>query len=208
MELYSSPMACSLASHITILEAGLPAKVTYVDTKAKRTDDGKDFLQIAPNGYVPALRLDNGEILNEGGSVLQYLADQKPERGLAPKWGTPARYQLIDALHYIATEVHKGIFHPILTTDAPADAKAEAQAALPKALDYMEKRLGKNQYFVGDTFTVVDAYLFVMLTWAAYVGADMKRWPALVAYYERLRQRPSVAKAFAEEFERFQKRAA
>ena len=177
MELYASPMACSLASHITILEAGLPVKVDFVDTKTKRTESGKDFLKIAPNGYVPALALDNGQIFNEGPSVLQYLADQKPEKNLAPKWGTIERYQLIDTLNYISTEVHKALFIPLLTPGAPQAAKAEAEAELPRALDHLQSRLGSRDYIVGDNFTVADAYLFVMLTWAAYVGAELKRWP-------------------------------
>ena len=208
MELYASPMACSLASHITILEAGLPVKLDFIDNKTKRTAAGKDFLKIAPNGYVPALSLGNGTILNEGASVLQYLADQAPEKGLAPKWGTPERYLLIDTLNYIATEVHKAIFTALLTPDVSKEAKAEAQAELPKQLDYIQKRLGQNQYLLGDTFTVADAYLFVMLTWAAYVGADMKKWPQLAAYYQRVMARPSVAKAFGEEMDLFRKRAA
>jgi len=208
MELYASPMACSLASHIIAREAGLPVKLTFVNTTTKRTDDGKDFLAIAPNGYVPALRLDNGQILNEGPSVLQYLADQKPEANLAPKWGTLERYQLIDVLNYLSTEVHKALFIPLLTPNASQASKAEAEAELPHTLAYIEKRLGKNQYLVAGTFTVADAYLFVMLTWAAYVGADLKKWPALAAYYQRLMARPAVAKAFAEEMDQRKKRAA
>jgi glutathione S-transferase len=208
MELYLSPMACSLASHITALEAGLPVKMTFVNTTTKKTDEGRDFLAIAPNGYVPALRLDNGHILNEGPSVLQYLADQKPEAKLAPKWGTLERYELIDVLNYISTEVHKALFIPLLTPNASQAAKAEAEAELPQTLDYIAKRLGKNQFLVGDSFTVADAYLFVMLTWAAYVGADLKRWPTLAAYYQRIMSRPTVAKAFAEEMDQRKKRAA
>jgi len=208
MELYASPMACSLASHITILEAGLPVNVDFVDTKTKRTEGGKDFLKIAPNGYVPALALDNGHIFNEGPSVLQYLADQKPEKGLAPKWGSIERYQLIDILNYISTEVHKAIFIPLLTPGTPESAKAEAEIELPRALTHLQSRLGQKQFLIGDSFTVADAYLFVMLTWAAYVGADMKKWPQLAAYYQRIMARPSVAKAFNEEMELFRKRAA
>lgn len=208
MELYASPMACSLASHITALEAGLPVNVIYVNTTTKKTDDGKDFLKIAPNGYVPALRIASGQILNEGPSVLQYLADQKPEAKLAPKWGTIERYQLIDVLNYISTEVHKRLFIPLLTPSASRAAKAEAEAELGPALDYIARRLGQGQYLIGDNFTVADAYLFVMLTWAAYVGADLKRWPTLGAYYQRIMARPTVAKAFAQEMDLRKQRAA
>jgi glutathione S-transferase len=208
MELYASPMACSLASHIIALEAGFPIKLDFVDTKTKKTEAGADFLAIAPNGYVPALRLDDGQILNEGPSVLQYLADQRPEKNLAPRWGSPERYQLIDVLNYLSTEMHKALFIPLLTPGAPEAAKLEADAELPRALDYIQRRLGKRQYLLGDSFTVADAYLFVMLTWSAYVGADMKKWPTLAAYYERLMARPAVAKAFGHEMDLFRKRAA
>lgn len=208
MELYCSPMACSLASHITALEAGLPVRINFVNTAARQTDSGDDFLQISPNGYVPALRIDSGDILNEGPSVLQYLADRKPEKNLAPKWGTLERYQLIDVLNYISTEMHKALFIPLLTPGAPQPAKAEAEAELPRALDYIQGRLGDKKYLLGENFTVADAYLFVMLTWAAYVGTDMKRYPHLAAYYQRIMARPTVAKAFGEEMDLFRKRAA
>jgi glutathione S-transferase len=207
MELYTSPMACSLASHITALEADLPVSIRYVDTKAKKTDDGGDYLAIAPNGYVPALRLAGGQLLNEGPSVLQYLADQKPEKKLAPPWGTIERYQLIDTLNYLSTEVHKQIFHPLFASDT-TDAKQAHMAELAAALDYIARRLGDREYLVGAHFTVADAYLFVMLTWALYLGADLKRWPTLMAHHQRVMARPTVAKAFAEEMEERKRRAA
>ena len=208
MELYASPMACSLASHITALEADLPVSIRYVDTKAKKTDDGKDYLSIAPNGYVPALRLAGGQLLNEGPSVLQYLADQKPDKKLAPPWGTIERYQLIDTLNYLSTEVHKHIFHPLFAASTTDAAKQAHMAELAAALDYIARRLGDREYLVGADFTVADAYLFVMLTWALYVGADLKRWPTLAAHHQRVMARPAVAKAFAEEMEERKRRAA
>src|SRR5262245_8466305 len=154
MELYASPMACSLASHITALEADLPVSIRYVDTKAKKTDDGKDYLSIAPSGYVPALRLAGGQLLNEGPSVLQYLADQKPESKLAPPWGTIERYQLIDALNYLSTEVHKHIFHPLFTSATTDAAKQAHLAELAAALDSIARRLGDRESLVGTHFTV------------------------------------------------------
>jgi glutathione S-transferase len=208
MELYASPMACSLASHITALEADLPVSIRYVDTQAKKTDDGEDYLSIAPNGYVPALRLASGQLLNEGPSVLQYLADQKPEKKLAPPWGTIERYQLIDTLNYLSTEVHKHIFHPLF---APSTTDADKQVhmtELATALDSIARRLGDREYLVGATFTVADAYLFVMLTWTLYVGLDLKRWPTLASHHQRVMARPTVAKAFAEEMEERKRRAA
>lgn len=208
MELYASPMACSLASHITALEAGLPVTIHYVNTTTKKTDDGADYRKIAPNGYVPALKLASGQVLNEGPSVLQYLADQKPSAKLAPTWGTIERYQLIDILNYLSTEVHKHVFHAIFTPSVPDAAKAEAKALLDPTLDYLAKRLGNRDYLVGDSFTVADAYFVTLLNWFRYVGSDLKRWPAIEAYHQRHLARPAVKQAIAEEMAERQHRAA
>src|SRR5258708_4457219 len=177
MELFAAPMACSLASHITALEAGLPVKVRFV--KDKKTDDGGDYREIAANGYVPALRLDDGRVLNEGASVLQYLADRKPETGLAPAWGTIERCQLIDTLNYRATEGHKKLFQPIFSPAVPEAAKAAAKAELEPTLDYLAKRLGERETLVGSGFTVADAYFVTLLNWYSFVGCDLKKWPTI-----------------------------
>lgn len=206
MELFASPMACSLASHITVLEAGLPVTVRFV--KDRKTDDGRDYLEIAPNGYVPALRLDDGLVLNEGASVLQYLADRKPEAGLAPAWGTKERYQLIDIQNYLATEVHKRLFQPIFSPAAPPEAKQAAKAQLEPTLDYLARRLGGRDYLVGDRFTVADAYLVTLLNWFSFVGCDLEKWPALAAYHRKQLARPAVAKAMGIEMEERKRRAA
>jgi glutathione S-transferase len=206
MELFASPMACSLASHITALEAGLPVRVRFVENK--KTDDGGDFYAIAVNGYVPALRLDDGVVLNEGPSVLQYLADRKPEAGLAPAWGTVERYQLIDALNYLGTEVHKKLFYPIFTPTAPEAAKAAAKAQLEPTLDYLAKRLGDREVLVGTGFTVADAYLVTLLNWFGFVGVDLKKWPTLAAYHQKHLQRPAVVQAMGVEMAERKRRAA
>jgi len=208
MDLYTSPMACSLASHITAFEAGLPVIIHYVDRTTKKTDDGGDYLQIAPNGYVPALKLANGQVLNEGASVLQYLADQTPEAKLAPAWGTIERYQLIDTLNYLATEVHQRLFHPIFATDAPGDERARAIARLEPALDSIAKRLGQREVLVGDSFTVADAYFVTLLIWFRHLGCDLTRWPAIDAYHQRHLARPAVKRAVGEEMAERQKHAA
>jgi glutathione S-transferase len=208
MDLYASPMACSLASHITALEAGLPVAIHYVNTTTKKTDDGGDYLKISANGYVPALKLANGTVLNEGPSVLQYLADQKPSAKLAPAWGTPERYQLIDILNYLSTEVHKHVFHAIFTPGAHESVVAEAKSLLDPRLDYLSKRLGNSDYLVGDSFTVADAYFVTLLNWFRYVGADLKRWPNIDAYHQRHLARPAVKQAVAEEMAERQRRAA
>ncbi len=206
MELFVSPLACSLASHITALEAGLPVRVRFVENK--KTDDGGDYYKISPNGYVPALRLDDGLVLNEGPSVLQYLADRKPEAGLAPAWGTIERYQLIDTLNYLSTEVHKRIFYNVFAPTVPEAAKAAAKAQLEPTLDAIAKRLGDRETLVGGKFTVADAYLVTILNWFAFVGADLAKWPTLKAYHQRHLARPAVAQAMGVEIAERKRRAA
>lgn len=206
MELFASPMACSLASHITALEAGLPVTLRFV--KDKKTDDGGDFYEIAANGYVPALRLDDGRVLNESASVLQYLADRKPEAGLAPAWGTIERYELIDTLNYLGTEVHKRLFLPIFSPVEPEASKALAKSRLEPTLDYLAKRLDGRDTLVGAQFTVADAYLVTLLNWFGFVGCDLDRWPTLQAYHRKHLARPAVAQALAVEMAERKRRAA
>lgn len=206
MELFASPMACSLASHIAVIEAGLPVKVRFVENK--KTDDSGDFLAVSPYGYVPALKLDDGQVLNEGASVLQYLADRNPEAGLAPAWGSAERYQLIDTLHYLGTEVHKRVFYNIFSTTVPAAAKTAAMADLEPTLAAIARRLGDRATLVGDRFTVADAYLLTLLNWAAFLKADLAKWPALQAYHRKHLQRPSVVRAMGIEMEERKRRTA
>lgn len=205
MELFASPLACSLASHIAVIEADLPVKVRFVENK--KTDDGGDFFAVSPYGYVPALRLDDGRILNEGASVLQYLADRKPEAGLAPAWGTAERYQLIDTLHYLGTEVHKRVFYNIFSSTVSPEAKEAAMAQLEPTLSAIARRLGQRETLVGDGFTVADAYLLTLLNWAVFLKADLAKWPALQAYHRRHLQRPSVVRAMGVEMEERKRRA-
>lgn len=206
MELFASPMACSLASHITALEAGLPVRVRFVENK--KTDDGGDYYAISANGYVPALRLEDGQVLNEGPSVLQYLADRKPESGLAPAWGSLERYQLIDALNYLSTEVHKRVFYNIFAPTVPEPSKAAARELLGPTLDTLARRLGDRQTLVGTRFTVADAYLVTLLNWFAFVGVDLAKWPTIQAYHQRHLQRPSVSQAMGVEMAERKRRAA
>ena len=206
MELFASPMACSLASHITALEAGLPVKVRFVENK--KTDDGGDYYEISAKGYVPALRLDDGQVLNEGPSVLQYLADRKPEAGLAPAWGTVERYQLIDTLNYLSTEVHKRIFYNVFNQASAEPTKAAARALFEPTLDYLSRELGSNDYLVGDRFTVADAYLVTMLNWALFLKVDLAKWPTISAYHQKHLKRPAVVQAMGVEMAERQRRAA
>jgi glutathione S-transferase len=206
MELFASPMACSLASHITALEAGLPVKVRFIENK--KTDDGGDYYQISAKGYVPALRLDDGKVLNEGPSVLQYLADRKPEAGLAPAWGTLERYELIDTLNYLSTEVHKRIFANVFSATAAEPTKVAAKALIEPTLDHIARLSGERETLVGNHFTVADAYLVTLLNWFSFVGVDLKKWPTIQAYHQRHLARPAVAKAMGVEMAERQRRAA
>ncbi|MDH5274842.1 MAG: glutathione transferase GstA [Gammaproteobacteria bacterium] len=194
MKLYFSPGACSLAPHITLYEAGLPFTADKVDMRTRRTSDGQDFGAVNPKGYVPALMLDNGDILSECPAILQYVADQKPDAGLAPPAGTLASYRLMEWLSFIATELHKG-FAPLLRPGAPEDAKATARDRLGQRFAYVANHMASRQYLVGEHFTVADAYLYTVLTWTRLTGIDLGAWPVLVAYRERIEQRPAVQAA-------------
>ncbi|MBV8854026.1 MAG: glutathione transferase GstA [Sinobacteraceae bacterium] len=190
MKLYTLPGACSLASAIALREAGIPFESVKVDKRTKQAD-GVDFRQINPKGSVPALQLDNGEVLTENVAVLTYIADLKPGSGLAPAAGSPERYRLAEWLGYINSEVHKA-FSPLFSPEASEEVKQYARKALNKQLDHLQSVLSGRQYLMGDRFTVADAYLFIVLGWGQHVGVDIGRWPALQAYRERIAARPSV----------------
>jgi glutathione S-transferase len=197
MQLYFSPGACSLASHITLREAGLPFDLKRADTKTKKLEDGADYYAINSKGAVPALKLDNGQILTEGVAIMQYLADQKPESNLVPKAGTLERYRVQEWLNYITSEVHKS-FSPLFGDNDPA-VKTYATKNIEKKFDWLEKQLAGKKYLTGDTFTVADAYLFVIVNWSNFVGIDLAKWPTLKAFQERVAARPKVQEAMAAE---------
>lgn len=198
MKLYYSPGACSLASHIALLEAGLPFTADRVDMRTRQTSDGRDFTTVNPNGYVPSLELDNGEILNEGQAILQYIADRSPGAQLAPPAGTMPRYRVLEWLSFISSELHKG-FGPLLRPGGPEDTKTSIRDKLGLRLGYVARHLASRQYLVGDHFTVADAYLYTILTWTRIAGIDLSAWPVLAAYRERIQQRPAVQAARAAE---------
>src|SRR5277367_1510558 len=198
MKLYYSAGACSLSPHIVLLEAGLPYTLVKTDLKAKKTADGADYLAINSKGAVPALELDDGSVLTEGPAVVQYLADQKPESGLAPRAGSFERYQLMEILNYLTSEVHKS-FAPLFNPESSAEAKAAAVTALGKKFDWLTGYLGKKNFLMGNTFTVADAYLFTLLNWTGFVKIDLAKWAALAAYQARVAQRPKVQAALKEE---------
>lgn len=198
MKLYYFPGACSLSPHIVLLEAGLPYTLEKIDFATKKTSAGIDYLTINSKGAVPALQLDDGRVLTEVPAIVQYLADQKPDSGLAPRAGTFERYQLMEILNYITSEVHKG-FSPLFNPKISADWKASALAGLDKKFEWLTGFLGNKTYLMGNTFTVADAYLFTVLSWTGHVGIDLKRWPVLTAYHSRIAQRAKVQQALKEE---------
>jgi glutathione S-transferase len=198
MKLYYSPGACSLSPHIVLLEAGIPFTVEKVDLQSKKTATGADFITINGKGGVPALQLDDGRVLTEGPAVVQYIADLKPESGLAPRAGSFERYQLMEILNYITSEVHKS-FGLLFTPTTPADAKPVIIAALEKKFDWLTGHLGKKPYLMGDSFTVADAYLFTILSWAPHVGIELAKWHGLTDYLARVGHRPKVQQALKAE---------
>ncbi len=199
MKLYYSKGACSLSPHIVACEAELPIELIEVDLQIKRTEIGEDFRSINPNGYVPVLILDDGNKLTEGPAIVQYLADQAPQTELVPPAGTFERYQLQQWLNFISTEIHKGGFAPLFNPATPEAAKKIAIATLTLRLETVAERLSNSAFLLGEHFTVADAYLFVTLSWGAYVDVDISRWPVLVDYVAKISARPAVQKALKEE---------
>jgi glutathione S-transferase len=198
MKLYYSAGACSLSPHIVLLEAGLPFTLEKVDLKTKKTAAGSDFLTINTKGSVPALRFDDGRVLTEGPAIVQYLADQKPDLGLVPRAGTFERYQLMELLNFITSELHKS-YGPLFNPKISADWKASVLLNLDKKFAWLSGFLGNKTYLMGNTFTVADAYLFTVLRWSGHVGVDLAPWPVLTAYQSRVAQRPKVEQALRDE---------
>jgi glutathione S-transferase len=192
MKLYFAPGACSLADHIAMHEAGLEFDRVKVDTKTKRTDDGRDYLQVNPKGYVPALEFDDGEVLTENIAILSVVADKAPQ--LTPE-GRFGHFRLLEMLAFISTEIHKG-FKPFFKPDATDAEKAAAAETLTKRFGYLAQRM-TGDYLFGAQFTVADAYLFVMCLWAQKNGLTL---PApLPAFVIRMKSRPAVKLALEHE---------
>jgi glutathione S-transferase len=198
MKLYYAPGACSLAPHIGLREAGYQFDLEQVDLAAKKTKSGADYTKINGKGYVPALQLDSGEVITEAPVILQYIADQKPESGLAPKAGTMERYRTQEWLNFVTSELHKGfgiLFNPAL----PENARPAVVDRLGQRLDFLAKQLDGKPYLTGDKFTAPDAYLFTVLSWAPHLKISLDRWPTLKAYVERVAGRPHVQAALKAE---------
>ncbi|MGA7178708.1 MAG: glutathione transferase GstA [Thiobacillaceae bacterium] len=198
MKLYYYPGACSMAVHIALRESGSTFDIDKVDLGAKKTASGEDYNQVNDKGYVPALRLDDGQVLTEDAVLLQYVADQKPESGLAPRFGSMERYRLMEWLNFISSEIHKtlgALFNPNIT----AEWRANQIALFGRRADWLAGRLGTRPYLMGDTFTVADAYLFTVLGWCNLHKVDTSKWPVLNDYMARIAARPAVKAAMQAE---------
>jgi glutathione S-transferase len=191
MKLYYTPGACSQAPHIALNEAGLQFEPVLVDLRAKKLPGGEDYFAVNPKGSVPAIALDDGEVLTENAAILQYIGDQAPASGLLPKLGDFRRYRALEWLNYISTELHKG-FAPLWNPSSAPEAKDAARDLLAKKFDFVQQRLGDGPYLLGEAFTAPDAYLFVILGWTRIHQIDLSRWPGLAAYVSRVSERPAV----------------
>ena len=197
-KLYYVPGACSLCPHIILYESGLSFEIEKINPRDKKTSSGEDYNTINPKSYVPALLLADGQVLTEVTAIVQYLADQAPNKKLAPANGTMERYRLQEWLNYIATEIHKG-FGPLFNKNQPEDVKAAGKERLAMRIGFAAQSLDGKDYLLGNIFTVADAYLFTALRWAQYVGLDLSSWPALKDYMDRITARPSVQTAMQAE---------
>jgi glutathione S-transferase len=198
MKLYYSPGACSLSPHIALLEAGLPYDLVKVDLRAKKLENGDDFLKVNPKGQVPALALDSGELITEGPVIVQIIADKVPATNLVPSRDSAERYKLLEWLTYVNGELHKNIgplFNPMLSDDAKAVFKDRAMGKFR----YVDSQLAGRDYLLGKQFTVADGYLYVMLRWAEGMKFDLSGLNNLLAYKDRVAARPKVQEALVKE---------
>src|SRR3954454_4727230 len=197
MKLYYSPGACSLSPHIALLEAGLPYDLVKVDLRAKKLENGDDYLKVNPKGQVPALALDSGELVTEGPVIVQMIAD-KAGKNLAPARDSAERYKLLEWLNYITGELHKN-FGPMFSPVLADEAKAFFKDRVMGKFKYVDSVIGGRDYLTGKQFTVADGYLFTMLTWADRLKFDLSAMPTLLAYKARVAARPKVQEALTKE---------
>ncbi len=198
MKLYFAPGACSLAPHIILEETGQTHELEQVDLGTKKTASGEEYTKINPKGSVPAIQLDDGQILTEVAVVLQYIADQKPEAGLSPQAGTMERYRLLETLNYISSEVHK-TFGALFNPDVKGDWREAQLGAVAARCDHLSRRLDGNAHILGDAFSIADAYLFAVLNWSNMLNIDLTNWPALTGFLDRVSSRPGAQAAMKAE---------
>ena len=197
MKLYFSPLACSLATRIAFYEAGADATYVQVDGKTKRTEDGKDFLTINSLGLVPVLEIEPGELLTENAAILQLVAARYPEARLAPD-DPSGRMRLHQILSFIGTELHKGLFAPLLDKTIHPEVTAYIRKRADSRLGWLERRLAGREFLL-ERFSVADGYLYTVLNWSLATGDDLKKLPSIHAYHAKIQERPNVARAFSEE---------
>ncbi|SLN38999.1 Glutathione S-transferase GST-6.0 [Roseovarius litorisediminis] len=199
MKLYYIPGACSVASHIMLNEVGASFEIEAVDPAAGKTETGRDFREINVNGYVPALETESGDILTEGASVLQFIADSNPDRAYSPAPGSIERARVQQFLNYGAAELHKS-WGPLFAGDSTDAEKAAASTKVQLKFDYLERVLSDGREFlVGNQFSAADAYIFILSFWANFKNIDLNGWPKLSAYVTRIAERPATQAAFAAE---------
>ena len=198
MELFYAPGACSLAPHIVAREAGLPIDLVKVDLAKKKTASGEDFSAINPKGYVPAVRLDDGEVMTEAATLVQYLADRNPASGLAPAFGTPERYKLMEWLTFISSELHK-TFAWLWYPTTPEATKDAVKAKLATRFAWLDGELQGRDYLMGKTFTAADAYAFTILNWAGMLKVDLDPYANIKGFMARVAARPQVQEALRAE---------
>ncbi len=198
MKLFYTPGACSLSPHIALREAGANFTLEKVDLQTRRTETNADFTGVNAKGYVPALQLENGQVLTEVTAIVQYIADTFPNSSLAPATGTPGHYKLLEWLGFISTELHRnlgGMFNPALTPEW----KESLTALLVKRLNWLAPQLEGKTYLLGDSFTIADSYLFTVLNWSNFISFDLTPWKPIQEYMARVGSRPSVVAALKEE---------
>jgi glutathione S-transferase len=198
MKLYYSPGACSLSPHIALLEAGLPYDLVKVDVRAKKLENGDDYYQINPKGQVPALGLDNGDIMTEGPVIVQMIADQAAAKNLAPARDSAERYRLQEWLNFVGTELHKS-FSPLFNPAIPDEVKAFFKDRIMGKFKYADSKLAGRDYLMGKQFTVADGYLYTMLRWAEGNKMDLSALKNLMAFKDRVGARPKVQEALTKE---------
>ena len=196
MKLYYTKGASSLTPNIVACEAGIDLELVKVDLSTHKTEDGRDYYEINPKGYVPALELDNGEILTECETISQYLAEMKPDKHLIPPIGKFARYRVLEWLSFITSELHK-TFGPLFSKNLPEEAKTMLMERLTKRLAYLDTQLADKQFLVGEHFSVADAYCFAVARWSSMIKMDLTPYPHLRDYLEKMGEMPVVQKAMA-----------
>ena len=198
MKYFGSPGTCSLSPHIALREADLPFEYTKVDLRTKATDGG-DYRAINPKGYVPALVLDDGSLLTENPVIIQWIADRKPEKGLAPPAGSMERYRLQEWLNFVCSELHKSVFGPMFNPKCSDEWKQVLRNNMEARFGVLDKHLAGRRYLVGDKFSVADSYLFTIVRWTGHFKIALDPWPNLKAHFERIWQRPHVQAAMKAE---------